>query len=261
MDPFKEQKFYPRDDNQPFLEYFGSVFNTVYIGLFSFFTIRDNDFEKYNFNKSVKTTLEQARKQDHNFEKLNSTNATIYSRNVNYPSNDEILGQGTIVTWLDVKNGSGLATNSDLYKALKTSIGAYNEDYSRPDLAKKLEQFTKDTQVWAPGEGQYDVITLRKIYNSFVLLGKRHIIVEDEFLESRKELMLGELTPEEFIEQISGKDYYIYSADHSLLFSLDWDSFFFIICYSSPSVAQIIEGQGFEGFFANFKTTHNWEHD
>lgn len=261
MDPFKEQKFYPQDDNQPFLEYFSSVFNTVYIGFFSFFTIRDNNFENYNFNKSVKITLEQARKQDQNFEKIKATNAIIYSRNVNYPSNDEILRKGTIVSWLDVKNGSGLASNSDLYKALKTSIGAYNEDYSRPALAKKLEQFTKDTQVWAPGEGQYDVLTLRKIYNSFILLGKRHIIVEDEFLESRKELILGELTPEEFIEQISGKDYYIYSADQSLLFSLDWDSFFFIICYSSPSVAQIVEKQNFEGFFANSKTIHRWEHD
>ena len=260
MDPFKEQKFYPQDHDQPFLEYFDSVFNTVYIGLFPFFTIRDKDCEKYDFNKSVEITLEQARKQDRNFEKLKATNATIYSRNVKYPTNEEILEQGTVVSWLDVKNGAGLASNSDLYKGLKTSIGAYNKDYSRPDLAKRLDQFTKKTQVWAPAEGQYDVITLRKIYNSFILLGKRHIIVEDEFLESRKELMLGELTPEEFIEEISGKDYYIYSADQSLLFSLDWDSFFFIICYSSPSVEQVVEKQDFEGFFANFNTTHNWEH-
>jgi hypothetical protein len=261
MDPFNDQIFYPQDDNQPFLEHFGSVFNRVYLSFFPFFTVEDQDIQEYDFNKSVEITLEQARKQDHNLEKIKATNATIYSRNVNYPSDYEILKQGRTVSWLNVREGAGLATNSELNKALKTSIGAYNKDIRRPDLAEKLEIFIRKAQVWTPGEGQYDVLTLRKIYNSFILLGKRHIIVEDEFLETRKELMLGEITREKFIEEISGKDYFIYSADRSVLFSLDWDSFFFIICYSSPCMDKIIEEQHFEGFFADSKTTHRWELD
>jgi hypothetical protein len=259
MDHFNDKMLYPQDENKSFLEHFDGLYSTVYLSLFPFFIIKDKDFEKYDFKKSVEITFEQARKQDDIFEKLEESNATIYTTNIDYPSDEEILNQGIIVPWLDVRNGAGLSSDSDLYKALKTSIGAYNKDYSRPDLAKKLEQFTKVAQVWEPGEGQYDILTLRKIYNSFKSLGIRHIIVVDEFFVTRKELMLDQIALEKFTEEIGGKDYYIYSADKSILFSLDWDSFFFIICYSSASTGKIIDAQNFEGFFANSATTHGWE--
>ena len=258
MDSFKNIPLYPQNDKS-FLEHFEGVFDSVYIGFLPFFTINDRNFNNFDYKKAVEVTLEQARMQDDIFNNIEASNATIHIRNVSYPSDEEILAHGKIVPWFDVLNSAGLASKSDLYKALKTSIGAYNENYARPDLAKKLDRFTRTAQVWQPGEGHYDVLTLVKIYNSFRLLGITHIIVEDEFLETRKELILDNITHEKFIEEISGKDYYIYSADQSILFSIDWDSFFFIICSSSSKIARIIEQEEFDGFFASSITTHTWE--
>lgn len=107
---------------------------------------------------------------------MEATGATIYSRNSCYPEENEILQQGMIVTWEGVRDGAGLIGNSDLYKALKTTIGAYNENFSRPDLAIKLQRFVQKAQIWLPGEGQFDVLTLRKIYNCFVLLEHTHTL-------------------------------------------------------------------------------------
>lgn len=260
IDPCKQQRLYPTYD-QSFLEHFSSVYDSVFLGFFPFFKLKDRGAEGKAFSKSVETSLEDVRKQDETFKKMEATGATIYSRNPCYPEEHEISQQGIIVTWEDVRDGAGLIGNSDLYKALKTTIGAYNEDFSRPDLAIKLQRFVQKAQIWLPGEGQFDVLTLRKIYNCFVLLEHTHIIVEDEFHETCEEYNLGLLTVEKFIEAIGGKDYYIYSRDKSILFSVDWDSFFFIVCSTSPIITKIIADQNIEGFFADALTTHSWEHD
>lgn len=260
MNPFKNIPLYPQDD-KPFLEHFKGVFDSVYICFLPFFTLNDRNSNNFDFKNSVEVTLEQARMLDDIFSNIQASNATIHIRNVKYPTDYEILAQGRIVPWFDVLNHAGLASNSDLYKALKISIGAYHYNCTRPDLAKKLEGFTRTAQVWQPGEGHYDVFTLVKIYNSFRLLGIKHIIVEDEFLETRKELFLDKITQEKFLEEIGGKDYYIYSADQSILFSIDWDSFFFIICSSPSKIARIIKQQEFDGFYASSITTHTWEID
>lgn len=186
--------------------------------------------------------------------------AIIYYRNLAYHKKQQILTQGTIVPWEEVRNGAGLNGNSELYKALKTSVGAYNNNYSRPDQSRKLQKFLQEAKIWEPGEGEFDVLTLKKIYNCFISLNKTLIIVEDEFHETYTEYDLDYLTVEKFIESVGGKDYYIYSKDKTILFSMDWDSFFFIICSTSAIIKKISADQHFEGFLADIFTTPCWEH-
>ena len=258
MDPFSDQELYPQYDRM-FLDHFKGLFDSVFVGFFPFFKIQD--FNASDYRKSLEISLEDARNQDEVFRNITATNATIYTRNTNYPSEKEISTKGTIVTWAVVRKGAGFNSNSELCKALKTSIGAYNLEFARPDLAKKLETFVKKAKLWVPGEGAFDVLTSLKIYHTFVSLGKKFIVIVDEHYQTKRELNLNDLTAEEFTQEIGGKDYYIYSADKSILFSVDWDSFFFLICSTSTLLKRIIESQEFEGFFAGPMTTHGWEHE
>lgn len=259
IDHFKEQSLYPNYD-QTFLEHFNGVFDAVFICFSPFFKVSVGGDEDHTFSKSVEISLEELRKRDETFKKVEAKGATIYSRNLAYPKKQEILAQGTIVPWDEVRNSAGLNGKSELYKALKTSIGAYNNDYSRPDLAKKLQKFVQEAKIWVPGEGEFDVLTLKKIYNSFISLNKTLIIVEDEFHQTYTEYDLDNLTVDKFIESVGGKDYYIYSKDKTILFSMDWDSFYFIICSTSAIIKKIIADQYFEGFIADSFTTPCWEH-
>lgn len=259
IDRFKEQSLYP-DYDQTFLAHFKGIFDEVFICFSPFFKLSVGADEDNTFSKSIEISLEELRKRDQTFKKVEAKGATIYARNLAYPKMQEILAHGTIVPWAGVSNNAGLNGNSELYKALKTSIGAYNSNFSRPDLAKQLQDFVEEAKIWKPGEGEFDVLTLKKIYNSFISLNKTEIIVEDEFHETYTAYDLGKLTVEKFIESIGGKDYYIYSKDKTILFSVDWDSFYFIICSTSAIIEKIVADQHFEGFLADIFTTPCWEH-
>lgn len=258
MNIFEKQQFYTYD--VPFQMHFAGLFDSVFISWFPFFKIACKPGKTSSFKKSFEISLDDIRAIDPIFNKIQASNAVIYTSNKDYPERSVILTHGQEVSWNEVKTGAGFQNFSELYKALKTSIGAYNHAFSRRGLAERLQTFLEKEQFWQPGEGAFDPITLRKIYSSFMILGKPNIIVEDEFLETKRELYLPSLTIDEFAEEIGGKDYYIYDIDRSLLFVTEWDSFFHLICSSSENVERIVSDLRFEGFYADSTTIHGWEH-
>ncbi|WP_207426650.1 DUF2711 family protein [Pedobacter sp. SYSU D00535] len=258
MDIFKEQKLYTYEE--PFKKHFSGAFDWVFISWFPFFKIKTHTDNGGSFKKSVEISLEEARAKDPIYEKIQATNAVIYAHNESYPGKSEILQHGQEVSWADIKIKAGMNSYSDVYKALKTSIGAYNKAFARPDLEENLELFLQKEAIWQPGEGSFDPRTLKKIYSLFKTFTSPHIVVEDEFFDSKKELDLSRLTVEDFVEEIGGRDYYIYDVEKSLFFATEWDSFFHLICSSSPIIRSAVTELGFEGFFADTATRHGWEH-
>jgi len=259
-DIFADQNLYPHDGK--IKEHFKDFYSSVYVSFLPFFQVGNHKTDKSNFKKSQKISLQQAIEKDDLFKKLNPNgDRDIYSYdNENYPTDLEIYKNGTSFSWKSVIENSQLKNEAELNKALRTSIGALRIIFRKPELAEKLNKYTTEKNIWHPTEGRFDILSKLSIYKAFRLLEKNTIVIADEFFETTSVLELKGLSDFEFSEKVQGKDYYIYSEDKEILFTIEWDSFFFLIATDQAKLNKIVHENLFEGFVCNDNTTHNWDY-
>lgn len=258
MDIFKEHKLYPNEE-ESILSNFAGFYDCVFIAYLPFFRIKDHNFEKASVQKSHQISLEEFKANDEVFGKLPDFNADIYSyENDEYPEDSEIFEKAEIVSWEEIKTGADFTDYAEIYKALKTSIGSYRKVFERTDLRDKLNVFTEKEQIFHPSEGSFDVLSKIEIYNTLKSLGKNEIVVIDEFYDNEKKLNLNFISLKEFIEKVEHKDYYIFPKDRSILFSIEWDSFFFLICSNKQTIDKVLKNSRIEGFYCTNETKHTW---
>jgi Protein of unknown function (DUF2711) len=255
MTELGNKDIYP-DEETPLLEHY-SDFDNVYIGLLPFFKL---DKEHSNTNSSRKViSLEEAREKDEIFKKIeNYSNMTIYSSNECYPKNEEIIQNGNVITWQEIIENTEIEGYKELNKALMTSIGAYYEKLERQDVLEKLNQYTEKENIWHPTEGKFDYFTKSSIFDTLKYAGVTEIEVQDELYEKKKNIDLSTLNNNDFCEKINFNDYYIYSKDKSILFSIGWDYFFFFIAINETKFSKQIIESHFEGFWASKTDNHLW---
>ncbi len=242
-------------------DHFKDFYDTVFVAFLPFFQVDRQPTGKTNLKKAKQITYEEAKQEIEALKDIPAFNANIFSySNKDYPTDEEIFKTGKIITWDKVIKGAELTDFSELNKALRTSIGALRQVFCRPELTEKLNNFTDIQNIWHPIEGGFDTLSKIAIYKTFKLLKKNKIIITDEFYETTSILELDKLTDFEFSEKVSYKDYYVYSADKELLFTIEWDSFFFLIATDSEKMKQIIKVNLFEGFLCNDKTQHEWDY-
>lgn len=258
MDIFKEHKLYPNEDNT-FLNHFAGFYDSVLIAYLPFFRLRENSLEQISVQKSHQISLEEFKAKDKVFGNLPDFNADIYSyENDNYPEDEIIFENGETVRWEEVKNGANFNDHSEIYKALKTSIGSYRKVFERIDLRDKLNEFTEREKIFHPSESSFEVLSKIEIYNALKNLGKNEIVVIDEFYENEKEWNLDSISLEQFVTKIDYDDRYIFPKDKSILFSIAWDSFFYLICSDKQTIDKILRNSKIEGFFCTTETKHTW---
>lgn len=258
MDIFEEHKLYPNEEDS-ILGNFAGFYDSVFVAFLPFFRLNKHNLEKLSVQKSHQISLEEFKAEDEVFGNLPDFNADIYSyENDNYPEDEDIFENGEIVSWEEVKIGANFRDYSELYKALKTSIGSYRKVFERVDLRDRLNEFTEKEKIFHPSEGNFEVLSKIEIYNALKNLGKNEIVVIDEFYESEELFNLNSISLKEFVEKIHQKDYYIYPKDKSILFSVEWDSFFYLICSNKQTIDKILGNSRIEGFFCNKETKHNW---
>lgn len=259
MDFIKEHKLYPNDE-ESILSNFAGIYDCVFIAYLPFFRIKDHNLEKVSVQKSHQISLEEFKANDEVFGKLPDFNANVYSyENDEYPEDSEIFEKAEMVSWKEVKNGANFTDYAEIYKALKTSIGSYRTVFERKDLRDRLNVFTEKKRIFHPTEGNFEVLSKIEIYNALKSLGKNEIVIIDEFYENEKKLNLNFISLKEFIEKIEYKDYYIYAEDKSILFTIEWDSFFYLICSDKNNNDDILRKSKIEGFFCTNETKHTWE--
>ncbi len=258
MDIFKEKKLYPNEE-EFILSSFTGFYNSVFIAYLPFFRLKEHNLEKVSVQKSHQISLEEFKAGDEVFGNLPDFNADVYSyANDNYPEDEAIFENAESVSWKEVKTGANFDDYAELYKALKTSIGSYRKVFERIDLRDRLNEFTEKEKIFHPSEGNFEVLSKIEIYNALKSLGKSKIIFVDEFYDSEKEFDLSSISVKEFVEKIEYKDYYIYPKDKSILFSIDWDSFFYLICSNKNTIDEILQNSRIEGFFCTNETKHIW---
>lgn len=260
-DIFSDENIYPHEGK--IKKHFEGVFESVFIAFLPFFQIPSADMKTGNQKAFSKITLEEAIQKNPIYEKLKpSVGRHIYSYDSkDYPSPLNIFKNGIIIDWQTVINNCGLKDDSELNKALRTSIGALRTAFHRPDLSALLDKYITDKKIWQPVEGCFDILSKISIYKTFELFGKKEIVVTDEFYQTSSTLNLNNLNEYEFSEKINFKDYYIYSLDREILFTIEWDSFFFLIATDQRKMNKIISEKLFEGFFCDDDTEHSWDYN
>lgn len=258
-DIFEEKNIYPHDEKIE--NHFKDFYNSVYVAFLPFFKIENHLSKNNNYKKSERITFEQAKKELDILKNIQESNAEIFSySNQDYPTTAEIYNNGEIVSWKNIVKEIDLKDITELNKALRTSIGALKKIFRKPELSEKLNTYTEKNNIWHPTEGNFDVFSKIGIYRIFKMFNKNEILIVDEFYENNNVITLNELTEYEFIEKIEYGDYYIYSVDKEILFTIEWDSFFFLIATDKNKMEKIIEAKYFEGFLCDSKTTHNWDY-
>ncbi|MDQ3041153.1 MAG: DUF2711 domain-containing protein [Acidobacteriota bacterium] len=259
MSIFTEYKLYPNEEDF-ILSHYKGFYNSVFVAFLPFFRIKYQKSKNISVQKSHQISYEELITETGLFANIQKFDAEIYSnKNTNYPTDKSIFEQGEIVNWQEVKDKTNFKDFAELNKALKTSIGSYRQVFKRPDLLEKLNLVTESEQIFHPTEGTFTPLAKVQIYNSLKHLKKNEIIVVDEYLETTKELNLNLIDVGEFVEKLEFKDYYIYPKDKSILFTVDWDSFFYLVCSNQVVLDEILKAVNFEGFFCTDETKHGWD--
>jgi len=254
---FDTNELYP-DYDDILKEYFKNHFDSVYVCFLPFFKINNRN-SPVDIRLSKAISLEEAKTKHEIYNKLDpNVNRVIYSYdNSNYPAREDIIAFAEPLKWKDILYNSGFENYNELNLALRTSIGALRSEYERKDLQEKLDEFTTTNRIFHPVEGRISVLSLLSIYKCLTDLGKTKLVITDEFFQDRKTIDLLELNATDFVLQLHGYMYY-FPEDRSLLFTIEWDSFFYLICGAQDLLEKIIPQYGFEGFYSNSETTHNW---
>lgn len=221
IDIFAEKKLYPHSGK--ILQHFSGHYNCVLIAYNSFFT------------------------NPHN------------SSGGDYPVDSEIYASSRKICWPEVLKQTGLISFAEIHRGLKTAVGALKKDFSKPDCAKKIINYCEENDYWFPVKGSFDVFAKMGIYKTLLQLNKNEVFITDELYQKTKTFNLKEISGREFVESISYDDHHIYSADKEILFTTEWDSFFFLIATREKIMETIIRQEIFEGFLCDNETTHHWD--
>ncbi|MFM2213413.1 MAG: hypothetical protein RL427_676 [Bacteroidota bacterium] len=258
MNETLSDQIYPHDGKN--LNHFKSEFEFAFISFLPFLKIANKSNLTSNFKKFEIISFQEAKQNLDILENISNISGTIYSySNINYPTDEEIFESAERINWSEVVEGANLENPSELNKALRTSNGALRKAFQKPALLNKLESFTNDNKIYHPVEGDFDILTKKKIYEILKILNKKEIIVFDEFQENQKVFDITKLTESEFLNEIESREYHIYSQDKEILFTIEWDSFFFIIAFNNSKNIKLVT-ELFEGFLCNPQTADEWDY-
>ncbi len=144
---------------------------------------------------------------------------------------------------------------------MQSSIQSLKQVFRREDLEERLIEFTASNEIWHPEIDAYNPPAKIAIYKAFKLLGKNEVIVFNNDDGPDDILRIDELMESEFVKKIGHGDWHIYSSDKEILFTITWDTFYFLLATKDENMKKIIAANLFEVFLCDDKTEHGWEYE
>ena len=258
MNIFEERKFYPSEEIS-IKEHYSGTFDSVFLAFNPFFRVDETHLDKPSFQRVHQITYPEFKKVNPDLDIPESLGDIYSNEKPDYPTAEEVLLHGAVVRWEEVRVGCRFESFVELNKALATTIGGYRRELKRKDLADRLLAYSETEKVFLPEEGTFDVFTKVAILKTFRKLNKGFIVIENEYLDKKETIDIRTITDEEFCKQIEFKDYYIYDIEQEILFAVDWDDFFFLICSTASNLTEILSDGIFEGFYCDDGTRTYWE--
>ena len=174
--------------------------------------------------------------------------------NQDYPEPTEITKFGEIVKWKSIKKDCAFKTyNEIIYGIRKYSRDIPNKEY----FYKLLDDYCRKNYIWEPYDGTFWELIQGEIKRIFESNLYKTVIVQDEIGRETKEIETCSLEESLAKNHISN----IYSKDKKILFTIDWDSYYFLFCSSKEIIEKSLKDSCLEGFFSTDKIGHLWEFD
>lgn len=172
---------------------------------------------------------------------------------------EDTLKQVKPIRWNQMVQSGSFSETAEINKALKSMNSVYEPALEREDLEERLYDLCEERKIFQPMDGEYDAFSKQAIYRALKLLGKNQVVLMDEFYEGTSKIDLDSLSEIQFAKLILPETYYIFSEDKEILFTLNWESCFFLIAGSNENLNVLITADLFEGFLCGEETTHQWE--
>jgi hypothetical protein len=174
-----------------------------------------------------------------------------------YPSDAQILAQGTKQPWSEIASLTGLGSCAHINQALLTSIGSLPDHVADPAASGVLQSFLQSQAIWMPAEGRFEPLLRADVLRAFALARAPELIYVPEFPHSDPVVTLPITGLRNGSVPFPSRGTLL-APDHSFLFTVDWDSFFTLFYGPRSLVARVCASLNLEGFFAAPTTEHAW---
>lgn len=174
-----------------------------------------------------------------------------------YPSDLEILSEGSACTWEDVGRQTGLHSCARLNQALLTAGGSLTGELADREGGEALGACLQSQPIWMPAQGRIEPLLQQDLLQVFLSSKYEHLIHVPEFpnFNPAARFLLADLQRGRASFPTSGT---LLAPDLSFLFTVDWDSFFTLFYGPRALLVQAAKELSMEGFFATANTDHAW---
>lgn len=173
-----------------------------------------------------------------------------------YPTDKEVLQSGIPIRWETIVHQSELKNREELAIALKTSISAMRREYSRKDLAKKLNTNLKSDQYY-PGEDFPSVFLISELLNVLSLKGATRLNYSDPWFNKNGTLELKNINPLE-VSELSLNELMITDENMDFAFMNVYDSFITLFMFKDENINDILISVDCEAIVCDKNTYINW---
>jgi len=183
--------------------------------------------------------------------------AMAWSAVQHYPTDEQIVIQGTKCTWAEAQKQAGISSYARMNQALLTSIGSIAGDLADGAGSDAIAKFVKTNPVWMPAEGQFEPLLRRDFLEVFASAGAEALIFVPEFPNTDPVVPLPIAGLRNGSVPFPSRGTLL-APDQRFLFTVDWDSFFTLFYGPRAFVAESARRLRIEGFFATPNTDHAW---
>ena len=173
-----------------------------------------------------------------------------------YPSNGELLKYGIPVTWEKVMHDSGINTTKELALALKTSIGALRNKFSRQDLTDKLNSNLR-TNLYYPTEDSTSVFLISSLLDVLGSKGSSKLYFSDPIFDKRGWIKINDVTPLEICD-LTDKELILTDENMDFAFMSIYDSFTTLFITKDENINAIVQLANWEAVICDKDTYINW---
>lgn len=208
----------------PVLEYYGGVFDAVYVLLSPFIQPVGIPLDRFSPNT--------------------------------YPERKELCAGCNPIAWESVRVASGLPSLAALDVALRTQISGLKAEFARRDYADLLDRTLKEIGVIPPAQGEHSDLLHDTVLGIFQALGHSWVWVGDEFCTERKLHWIEDLKGSD--KPVISGHCNVFAPDKSLLWTVHWDSYFSFLCSDRAALDSAAIASKLEGFFCERDTEVYW---
>ncbi|MCH6266576.1 DUF2711 family protein [Neobacillus citreus] len=183
-------------------------------------------------------------------------NKQIHQEEDDYPTEEEILKQGSPVLWKTVMKESGLKSFEELEIALLTSIYALKKKFARSDLAVKLNlNLNKDR--YYPTEDKTSVFLINGLLKVLSSKGADKIYFSEPIFDNSGILKIKHVSSID-ISGLSPVELIITDENMDYAFMSVYDSFNTLFLSKGEDVKEVVQKMNWEAIVCDDNTFINW---